>query len=97
MRLSREEDAFLRHWMYDEAHYQDGSGPAKLLQLRHQVPPADLAAVIAAAIPDPAEQEAAGRGPPPEGPLVWPWAGDGFRDRLVEARAVLAARLAATR
>ncbi len=26
MRLSRDEEAFLRHWMYDEVHYQDGPG-----------------------------------------------------------------------
>jgi hypothetical protein len=83
--------------MYDEVHYRAGPGPAKALQLRHRVPPADLAAVIAAAIPDPADQEVAGLSPPPAGPPVWPWAGDGFRDRVAEARAILAARLAATR
>jgi hypothetical protein len=97
MRLSREEDAFLRRWMYDEAHYRDGPGPAKALQIQHRVPPADLAAVIAAAIPDPADQEAAGHGPPPMDPPAWPWAGDAFRDRLTEARAVLAARLTTAR
>jgi hypothetical protein len=97
MKLSREEDAFLRHWMSDEAHDRGGPGPAKALQLRHQIPPADLAAVIAAAIPDPADQDAAGHGPPPDQPPVWPWAGNAFHDRLAEARAVLAARLAATR
>jgi hypothetical protein len=96
-RLSREEDAFLRRWMYDEAHYRDGPGLAKALQLRHRVPPADLAAVIAAAIPDPADQEAAGHGPPPAGSPVWPWAGDAFNDRLAEARAVRAARQMVTR
>jgi hypothetical protein len=92
MKLPREEDAFLRHWMYDEAHYRDGPGPAKALQLQHRVPPADLAILIAAAIPDPADQEAAGRGPPPMDPPVWPWAAASFHDRLAEARAVLAAR-----
>jgi hypothetical protein len=31
MRLSPEEETFLRHWMYDEVHYQNGTGPAKRL------------------------------------------------------------------
>ena len=57
MRLSREEEVFLRHWMYDETHYQEGPGPAKQLQLRHRAIPADLAAIIAAAFPDLSEQE----------------------------------------
>ena len=43
MKLSREEDVFLRHWMYDEVHYRDGPGPAKTLQVRHHVTPAELA------------------------------------------------------
>ena len=90
MTLSREEEAFLRHWMFDEAHYRQGAGPAKRLQLRHGVVPADLAAIIAAAIPDPAEQEAAGSGPPPLGPPVWPWSEGEFRDRLAQARSILA-------
>ena len=33
MKLSRDEEVFLRHWMYDEVHYRDGQGPAKRLQL----------------------------------------------------------------
>jgi hypothetical protein len=90
MRLSLEEEAFLRRWMYDEVHYQDGVGPAKRLQVEHRVPPADLAAIIAAAIPDPAEQEAAGSAPPPGGLPNWPWPGDTLRLRLAEARAALA-------
>ena len=73
MRLSPEEEIFLRHWMHDEVHYQEGVGPAKRLQVQHQVPPAQLATIIAAAIPDPAEQEAAGIGPPPPEPPCWPW------------------------
>ena len=56
MRLSRDEESFLRHWMYDEVHYQDGPGPAKRLQLEHGAVPADLATLIAAAIPDAADQ-----------------------------------------
>jgi hypothetical protein len=35
MRLSRDEEAFLRQWMYDETHYQEGTGPAKRLQVQH--------------------------------------------------------------
>lgn len=92
MKLSRDEERFLRHWIYDEAHYQGGQGPAKRLQVRHGAIPADLAILIAAAIPDPAEQEAASLGPPPAGPPVWPWAENALRDRLNEARATLAGR-----
>jgi hypothetical protein len=77
MKLSREEEVFLRRWMYFEMRYQEGIGPAKRLQLQHQAVPADLATLIAAAIPDPAEQEAAGLGPPPPEPPVWPWSGAG--------------------
>jgi hypothetical protein len=90
MRLSRGEEAFLRHWIYDEAHYQDGPGAAKQLQLRHRVKPADLATLIAAALPDPAEQEAAGLGPPGTGVVEWPWPIESFEARMSEARAVLA-------
>lgn len=60
MRLSRDEEVFLRHWMHDEVHYGEGTGPAKRLQLRHRAVPADLAVLIAAAIPDPSDQESAG-------------------------------------
>jgi len=92
MKLSREEELFLRHWMYDEAHYRDGQGPAKNLQLRHQAVPADLAVLIAAAIPDLSEQEAAGSGPAPSDPPSWPWNGDTLQARVAEARASLALR-----
>ena len=63
MKLSREEATFLRHWIYDEAHYAEGSGPAKRLQVQHGAIPVDLAVLIAAAFPDLAEQEAAGGAP----------------------------------
>jgi hypothetical protein len=89
MILSREEESFLRYWMYDEVHYQERQGPAKQLQLQHRAIPADLATLIAAAIPDPADQEAAGFSPPGPEPLVWPWSGDGLSRRLAEARALL--------
>ena len=88
MKLSREEESFLRSWMYDEVHFRDGPGPAKRLQLAHSVVPADLATIIAAGIPDPAVQAAAGVEAPP-GPPAWPWSDRAFGDRLAEARQVL--------
>jgi hypothetical protein len=94
MRLSREEERFLRHWIYDEAHYEEGTGPAKTLQLQHRVVPADLAILIAAAIPDPADQQAASLEGALAEPLCWPWSDDAFRSRLAEARSLLAERQA---
>ncbi len=90
MRLSRDEEIFLRHWMYDEVHYGQGQGPAKRLQVQHNAVPADLAIVIAATMPDPSDQEAAGLGPPPPEPPAWPWPGDALRVRLADARSALA-------
>ncbi len=90
MRLSRDEEIFLRHWMYDEVHYAQGQGPAKRLQVEHRAVPADLAILVAATIPDPADQDAAGLGPPPTEPPVWPWLGDTLRARLADARVALA-------
>ena len=92
MKLSRDEEIFLRHWIYDEMHYQDGQGPAKRLQIEHQVAPADIASLVAAAMPDVAEQEAAGIGPPPAEPPIWPWEDDVCARRLAEARSLLARR-----
>jgi hypothetical protein len=90
MRLSPDEELFLRQWMYDEIHYQQGRGPAKQLQVEHRVIPADLATLIAAAIPDPGDQAAIGNGPPPAGPLPWPWeSDDAFHTRVAEARHAL--------
>ena len=89
MNLSPEEAIFLRHWIYDEMHYQTGQGPAKRLQLAHQVAPADLAALLAVAMPVLGEQEAAGIGPPPTEPPVWPWPGDECKRRIAEARSLL--------
>ena len=89
MKLSRDEERFLRCWIYDEVHYRDGQGPAKRLQLLQHVIPADLATLIAAAIPDLVDQETAALAPPPGGPLAWPWSEETFRDRLAEARAIL--------
>jgi hypothetical protein len=90
MKLSREEELFLRCWMYDEVHYQDAAGPAKRLQLEHRAVPADLATLIAAAFPDPADQQAKGASPPPTLSPVWPWASEEeFRAKLAEARAAL--------
>ena len=92
MKLSHEEEIFLLHWVFDEVHYQDGLGPAKQLQVEHKITPADIAILVAAAIPDPADQEAAGLGPPPAEPPKWPWADDVCAKRLAEARVLLARR-----
>ncbi|MBX9623351.1 MAG: hypothetical protein K2X82_06015 [Gemmataceae bacterium] len=91
MNLSPDEALFLRHWVYDEAHYRGGVGPAKRLQVEHRVAPADLATLIAAAIPDPADQAVAAA-TPPDGEPTWPWWDDALRTRLAEARAVLTGR-----
>ena len=90
MKLSRDEELFLRHWMYDEVHYQDDIGPAKRLQVQHRAIPADLAVLIAAAIPDPVDQEEAGLGPPPVGSPTWPWSEETLKLRISEARTALA-------
>lgn len=92
MKLSREEEGFLRHWMFDEVHYAEGPGAAKKLQVAHGVVPADLAVIIAASFPDTAEQRSAGQGPPPSSPPVWPWGNDTFQDRLREARTLIESR-----
>ncbi len=89
MSLSRDEEIFLRHWMYDEVHYEEGQGPAKRLQVQHEAAPADLAILIAATMPDPTDQEAVGLGPPPTEPPAWPWPGDALRLRVADARAAL--------
>jgi len=89
MKLSRDEELFLRHWMYDEVHYQEGQGPAKRLQLEHRTIPADLAAIIAAAFPDTLDQAEAAGSPPPAGTPTWPWTEETLAARHAEARAVL--------
>jgi hypothetical protein len=92
MKLSSEEGNFLLHWIYDEAHYQEGNGPAKTLQLRHHAIPAELALLIAAAMPDANEQEAAGFGPPPARLPVWPWPENRLPSRVREAERILSLR-----
>lgn len=92
MKLSREEEGFLRHWMFDEVHYARGPGAAKRLQVQHGVVPADLAVIIAASFPDPSEQHAAGEGPTPSVPAPWPWTNETFQNRLREARTFLESR-----
>ena len=57
--------------------------------LVHQVRPADLALLIAAAFPDLADQEAAGVGPPPAQLPAWGWWEEGFSARLQEALTTL--------
>lgn len=87
LKLSPEEEAFLRRWIYDEAHFLEGLGPAKRLQLEHRVPPADLALLAAVGFPDLPEQLAIAEGPPPGQPTAWPWSEGTLRERLREAKA----------
>jgi hypothetical protein len=94
MKLSRDEEIYLRHWMYEELHCREGPGRAKRLQFDHGVLSADLAALIAAAISVPDDQEAAGLGPPPDEAPKWPWSAESFQDRLQAARRLLADRSA---
>lgn len=89
MKLSPDEELYLRHWMYDEVHYADGPGAAKRLQLERRAVSADLATLIAAAFPSPLEQQAAGQVPPPCAVLTWPWRDDQLSARVREARSVL--------
>ncbi|MBW3538928.1 MAG: hypothetical protein KY476_01535 [Planctomycetes bacterium] len=88
MKLSPEEERFLRRWMHDEVHYDDGQGPAKRLQVEHGAIPAELAILIAAAIPDPATQRAIADRTPDED-VSWPWTTRDLRQRIDEARAAL--------
>src|SRR5262249_54140101 len=92
MKLSREEEAYLRHWIFDEAHYQEGQGPAKQLQIQHSATPAELAILIAAALPDSVDQEAAAHSNTSTEQPVWPWSDVTLRARLAEARTILGIR-----
>lgn len=86
MKLSPNEEAFLIHWMIDEASFEHGRGPAKLLQLQHGVRPARLAEIIAAWEPDPVKQYDLAHGPRPAMPPEWPWkSSDEFQQRHHEA------------
>lgn len=92
MKLFPDEDVFLRHWMYDEVHYKEGRGIAKTLQLQNEAIPADLAALIAAAMPNASEQMEAGETPPMKSP-TWPWASkEELQKRVEQARSILASR-----
>lgn len=73
MKLSPDEEAFLIHWMIDEAEFEHGRGPAKLLQIQHGVRPARLAEIIAAWEPNPVQQATLSQGPRPVWPPEWPW------------------------
>src|SRR5437764_1175832 len=88
--LSPEEALFLRQWMFDEVHFEEGNGPAKRLQVAQGVRPAELSLLIAASLPDPAEQQASVAGATRSICAAWPWSAQSFQDRLGEARAVLA-------
>ncbi len=90
--LSPEERFFLRQWMFAEVHFEEGQGPAKRLQVAQGVRPAELSLLIAAALPDPAEQQAAVSGATRSACPTWPWSARSFQDRLEEAQAILASR-----
>jgi hypothetical protein len=90
--FSPEEGLFLRQWMFDEVHFEEGQGPAKRLQVAQGVRPAELSLLIAAALPDPAEQQAAVSGATRSACPTWPWSAQSFQDRLGEAHAILASR-----
>jgi len=91
IKLSPEEERFLRHWMHDEAHYQTGLGHAQRLQLQHGIVPADLA-ILVAAFSKLADQEAVSVAAPPAEPPSWTWSDQGFQFRLAEARSTLVQR-----
>ncbi len=97
MRLSPDEEVFLRHWMYEEVHYRNGVRPAKELQLTHRALPAELGMLIAAAIPDPADQGRIGDEPPPNQSPAWPWSEEEWAARLKEAQTILDERASQTK
>ena len=88
MKLSHDEEAFLRQGIYEEVHFWEGGEPGKSLQLDHHVVSADLSMLIAAAIPDIADQESDAIDPP-TGVPAWPWSDDSLNARLEEARSFL--------
>jgi hypothetical protein len=78
--------------MFDEVQFEEGQGPAKRQQVAQEVRPAELSLLIAAALPDPADQEAAVARASPSACPTWPWSVQSFQDRLGEAQAILASR-----
>jgi hypothetical protein len=92
MKLFPEEELFVRHWTFEKFHYESRPGTAKRLQIEHRAIPSELSVLIAAAIPDPAEQKVAALGPPPGELPRWPWTDESFHARVAQARAALAAR-----
>lgn len=92
MTLCPDEELFLRQWMFDEVHFEEGQGPAKRLQVAMGVRPAELSLLIAAALPDPAEQQAAVSGVDRSACPTWPWSVQSFQHRLGEAQAIIDSR-----
>jgi hypothetical protein len=90
VKLSPKEHLFLKHWLFEQFHYESGPGPAKQLQLEHSAIPAELSILIAVAIADPRDQKTAAVGPPTADAPKWPWNEEEFHVRLAEARAALA-------
>jgi hypothetical protein len=92
MMLCPEEEQFLRQWMFDEVHFEEGIGPAKRLQVAKGVRPAELSLLIAAALPEPADQQAAVSRADRSSIPQWPWTEKSLQDRLSEAQAILDTR-----
>jgi len=87
MKLSREEEGFLRHWMYDKTHYQDGPGPAKQFCIEQPL----LTWPPSLPLPSPTwtTRKLPASGPRLMIPPMWPWIGDTLRTRIFEAQAAL--------
>jgi hypothetical protein len=88
--LTPAEQAFLRAWMWEEAHPRVIENGAKKTQIDRSPYAAPLLADIAAATMTPEEQLGAAHGARPARIPVWPWASDeDFRFRHEEAKAWL--------
>lgn len=87
MKLSPREEAYVRHWMYEEFHCNDPSQPrpaAELLE-EHSGTELDLLRLIIAAI-CPIEGYDLAATPRPEGTPAWPWSSkEEFEARVLEA------------
>ena len=78
MKLSPREEAYVRHWMYEEFHCNDPSQPRPAVELleEHSGTELDLLRLIIAAI-CPIEGYDLAATPRPEGTPEWPWSSKG--------------------
>jgi hypothetical protein len=90
MKLSRDELTFLRHWMFDETHFQDGPGAANRLQLAHGRHLPNLPSLSRPHSPIPRSRKSPARDPLPMKPMplqingaIRGAKGDGAVDRQV--------------